>query len=131
MMKNTLSAPFAGAVTSAAMGITSLITDQQRGRIDMDEFVTQGQILCLEAGIAAIGGALGQTLIPVPIVGSIIGTVTANLVWGVAKGKLGTFDLHANAAKLAAASVSLAREVGVDENKILKNDADLDSYFLT
>lgn len=51
-----LSAPFAGAVTSAAMGITSLITDQQRGKIDMDEFVTQGQILCLEARIAAIGG---------------------------------------------------------------------------
>lgn len=172
----TLSAPFAGAVTSAAMGITSLIMDQQRGRIDMDEFVTQGQILCLEAGIAAIGGALGQTLIPVPIIGSIIGTVTANLVWGLAKGKLGSneeelkaklntytdsllvkidqayqdiiekiekqyirfdslieaaFDLHANAATLAAASVLLAREVGVDEKKILKNDADLDAYFLT
>lgn len=172
----TLSAPFAGAVTSAAMGITSLVTDQQSGKIDMDEFVTQGQILCLEAGIAAIGGAIGQTLIPVPIIGSIIGTVTANLVWGLAKGKLGSneeelkvklnayvdsllvkidkayqdiiekiekqykrfdslieaaFDFHANAATLAAASLSLAREVGVDENKILKNDADLDAYFLT
>lgn len=172
----TLSAPFAGAVTSAAMGITSLITDQQSGRIDMDEFVTQGQILCLEAGIAAIGGALGQTLIPVPIIGSIIGTLTANLVWGLAKGKLGSneeelkaklnayadsllvkideayqgiiemiekqykhfdslieaaFDFQANAATLAAASVSLAREVGVDAKKILENDADLDAYFLS
>ncbi|WP_419961337.1 hypothetical protein [Psychrobacillus sp. BM2] len=170
-----ISAPFAGAVTSAAMGITSLATDQRRGKIDMDEFVTQGQILCLEAGIAAIGGAIGQTLIPVPIIGSILGTVTANLVWGLAKGKLGNkemelkaklnayadsllvkidkayqdiiekiekqykrfdslieaaFDFQANAATLAAASVTLAREVGVEENKILKNDADLEAYFL-
>lgn len=31
----------------------------------MDEFVTQGHILCLEAGITGMGGELGQTLIPV------------------------------------------------------------------
>lgn len=171
----SLSAPFAGAVTSAAMGITSLIVDQTNGQIEMDEFVTQGQILCIEAGIAAIGGAVGQTLIPVPVLGSIIGTVTANMLWGLAKGKLGereeelkrllndyseslivkidqayyeiidkieqkyahfdsliqaAFDINANAATLAASSVVLAREIGVEEKKILKDDSDLDTFFL-
>ncbi|MGG2056330.1 hypothetical protein ABFY48_18450 [Lysinibacillus pakistanensis] len=85
----SLSAPFAGAVTSAAMGVTSLLVDHQKGQIDLDEVITQGQILCLEAGIAAIGGAIGQTLIPIPVLGAIIGTVTTNFVWGIAKGKLG------------------------------------------
>lgn len=171
----SLSAPFAGAVTSATMGVTSLLVDHQKGKIELDELVTQGQILCLEAGIAAIGGAIGQMLIPIPVLGAIIGTVTTNFVWGIAKGKLGkkeealkaymnkymddllakvnaayyeiiekidatygkfnslidaAFDVHANKASLAAASVDLARAVGVEENKILKDDADLEAFFL-
>lgn len=171
----SLSAPFAGAVTSAAMGVTSLLVDHQKGQIDLDEVVIQGQILCLEAGIAAIGGAIGQTLIPIPVLGAIIGTVTTNFVWGIAKGKLGqkeaalkrhmdeymagllskvdnayheiiqkidavymryntlidaAFDVNANKATLAAASIQLAREVGVKEHKILKNENDLEAFFL-
>lgn len=58
----------------------------------MEEFVTQGQILCIEAGVAAIGGAIGQMLIPIPVLGSILGTIISNLVWGFAKGKLGVCD---------------------------------------
>lgn len=171
----SLSAPFAGAVTSAAMGVTSLLVDHQKGQIDLDEVVTQGQILCLEAGIAAIVGAMGQTLIPIPVLGAIIGTVTANFVWGLAKGKLGqkeavlkrhmdeymaellakvdnayheiiqkidavytrfntlidaAFDVNVNKATLAAASIQLAREIGVEEHKILKDEDDLEAFFL-
>lgn len=171
----SLSAPFAGAVTSAAMGLTSLMTDLQTDQITMDEFVTEGQILCIEAGIASIGGAIGTMLIPVPVLGSIIGTVTANFIWGFAKDKLGekelelkkqldaytdsilakidsayqdiiakidatyaqytslieaAFDKNANTAVLAAASVNLAVAVDVEESRILKNDEELDAFFL-
>jgi len=157
------------------MGVTSLLVDHQKGQIDLDEVVTQGQILCLEAGIAAIGGAIGQSLIPIPVLGAIIGTVTTNIVWGLAKGKLGqkevalkrhmdeymagllakvdneyhkiikkidvmyarfntlidaAFDVNVNKATLAAASIQLAREVGVEEHKILKNEEDLEAFFL-
>jgi hypothetical protein len=171
----SLSAPFAGAVTSAAMGLSSLLVDLNKDQISLDEFFTQGQILCIEAGIAATGGAIGQMLIPIPVLGSVIGTVTANFVWGFAKDKLGAreqelkkmldaytesilakvektyqdiiskinktysnynslidaaFDNHANSAVLAAASVDLAVELGVDEQKILQNDSDLDAFFL-
>lgn len=171
----SLSAPFAGAVTSAAMGLSSLLADLNKNQISLDEFVTQGQVLCIEAGIAATGGAIGQMLIPIPVLGSIIGTVTANLVWGFAKDKLGAreqelkkmldaytdsilvkvdkayediiskinatyacynslidaaFDIHANTAVLAAASVDLAVKIGVDKHKILRNNDDLDAFFL-
>ncbi|MGB6406153.1 MAG: hypothetical protein WBF39_01680 [Planococcus donghaensis] len=171
----SLSAPFAGAVVSAAMGLASLSADLKEDRISMDEFVTEGQILCIEAGIAATGGAIGQMLIPIPVLGSIIGTVTANFVWGFAKDKIGAreqelkkvldeytssllaevnqayqeiiakinetydhynslieaaFDIQANSAVLAAASVNLAVALGVDNSKILRTDAELDSFFL-
>jgi hypothetical protein len=85
----SLSAPFAGAVTSVAMGLSFLLADLNKDQISLDEFVTQGQVICIEAGIAATGGAIGQMLIPIPVLGSVIGTVTANFVWGFAKDKLG------------------------------------------
>lgn len=40
------------------------------------------------------------------------------------------FDVHANSSVLAAASVDLAVEFNVKEHKILKNDDDLDGFFL-
>ncbi|MFU7592088.1 hypothetical protein ACMX9J_24415 [Priestia sp. RMT2NF4] len=171
----SLSAPFAGAMASAAMGLTSLMTDLNKNQITMDDFVTQGQILCLEAGIAATGGAIGQMLIPIPVLGSIIGTVTANFIWSYAKDKLGerehelknilntysqsvvtkldvayqdiilkinttydhydslidaAFTVRANSSVLASASVNLALELGVHECRILKDDNDLEEFFL-
>lgn len=84
-----LSAPFAGAVTSAAMGVGELTNRYLAGEIDADEVVTEGQVLCFEAGVAAIGGAIGQGLIPIPGLGAVVGTMTANLLWQFTKGKLG------------------------------------------
>ncbi|MGG2056329.1 hypothetical protein ABFY48_18445 [Lysinibacillus pakistanensis] len=40
------------------------------------------------------------------------------------------FDFNANKATLAAASILLAQEVGVEEYKILKNEDDLEAFFL-
>lgn len=170
-----LSAPFAGAVTSAAMGIGELTNRYIAGEIDADEVVTEGQVLCFEAGVAAIGGAVGQTLIPIPGLGAVIGTITANLLWQFTKGKLGereeelkkvlnrysdellakidqtyrdlieqinstyarfnslvdaAFDVSANTAVLAAASVELAEAIGVDSQKIIRNHEELDAFFL-
>lgn len=84
-----LSAPFAGAVTSAAMGMGTLTNRYLAGEIDADEVITEGQVLCFEAGVAAIGGAVGQALIPIPGLGAVIGTMTMSLVWQFTKGKLG------------------------------------------
>lgn len=171
-----LSAPFAGAVTSAAMGIGTLTNRYLAGEIDADEVITEGQVLCFEAGVAAIGGAIGQALIPVPGLGAVIGAMTMNFVWQLTKGKLGereaelkqlldhysdslhrklddayrdiinqinskyarfnslvdaAFDLEANAASLAAASIVFAEEMGVESNKIIRNHDELDAFFLS
>lgn len=171
-----LSAPFAGAVTSAAMGMGTLTNRYLAGEIDADEVITEGQVLCFEAGVAAIGGAIGQALIPIPGLGAVIGTMAMNFVWQLTKGKLGereaelkrvldqysdsllqkldeayrniinqinskyahfnslvdaAFDLEMNAASLAAASIVLAEEMGVESNKIIRNHDELDAFFLS
>lgn len=171
-----LSAPFAGAVTTAAIGVGMLVNRYVDGEIDADEVVTEGQVLCFEAGVAAIGAVVGQALIPVPVVGAILGTVATSLIWQFTKDKLGereeelkkvldtyfdqlskkadeayhaviqqinekyarfhslvdaAFDFEMNAATLAAASIELAKEIGVESKKIIHNHDELDAFFLS
>lgn len=170
-----LSAPFAASVTSASIGIAKLARLYKNGEIDADEVVTGGQVLCFEAGVVAIGSALGQLLIPVPILGAFVGAMTTKYIWELTKGKIGereaelkelldqysdsllrklddryrelvtkiemtyarfnslidaAFDLEMNVASLAAASIKLAEELGVQANKIIHNEDDLDAFFL-
>lgn len=74
-----LAAPFAGAVVSSGRAILSLAKDYQDGNISFEEFSELSVIATSEAGIVAAGAALGQTIIPVPLVGAVIGSAIARL----------------------------------------------------
>lgn len=68
------SAPFAGAVASAAVGVASLLVDYRKGKLTEQDFSSATNALCVEAGLSAVGAAIGQTIIPIPILGAVIGT---------------------------------------------------------
>lgn len=71
------SAPFAGSIVTTAIGVTSLYVDYKKGKISKNDFSDASLAISIEAGCAAIGAAMGQTLIPIPILGGIMGTVVA------------------------------------------------------
>lgn len=90
-----LSAPLAGAILSAGYSVASLANQYRQGKIDLDEFFELGQIACAESAMVAAGVALGQALIPLPVMGAVIGTIASRMVIG-----LGKKYLHREAAKL-------------------------------
>lgn len=71
------SAPFAGAIVSSTMGIASLAYDYKNGNITKEEFADNACVISFEAGVAAIGSAVGQAVIPIPALGAIVGSATA------------------------------------------------------
>ncbi|ETR67235.1 MAG: hypothetical protein OMM_05244 [Candidatus Magnetoglobus multicellularis str. Araruama] len=75
-----MSAPFAGAVVSAAKSVNSLIEDYQAGNISLDMFVDLGMMTCAESAIVGICTATGQTLIPVPVLGAVVGSVAGKML---------------------------------------------------
>lgn len=83
------SAPFAGAMVSTAMGIASLASDYQKGNISKLDFSECACALSVDAGLSAIGATLGQTFIPIPVLGAIIGTATAKASLEISKYVLG------------------------------------------
>lgn len=84
-----LSAPFAGAVVSAAFAVKSIVERYKSGKIDQDECVALGQITCAEAALVAIGSTLGQTLIPIPVLGALIGSTAARIFTGLVTKNMG------------------------------------------
>lgn len=82
-----MAAPFAGAVVSAAKGMSALIADYNANRIDLDELISLGTVICAESAIVGIATAAGQTLIPIPIVGAVVGSVAGKMVAEFLKGQ--------------------------------------------
>jgi len=77
---SALSAPFAGAVVSSGRAMAVLVQQYHSGDIEFDEFTALSMISTTEAGIAACGAALGQVMIPIPVIGAVIGSSAARLV---------------------------------------------------
>ena len=82
-----LSAPFAGAVVSATNGVMSLIKDYHSGKINGEDFVELGMVICAESAIVGIATAVGQTTIPIPVLGAVLGSVAGSMFLKILGGK--------------------------------------------
>lgn len=165
-----MAAPFAASVVSAAKGMASLAEDYRKGDISFDEFFDLGMIVCAESAIVGVSTAVGQALIPIPILGAVIGSLAGKMVAefttgqndkvaqrlrddmkafkskldGKMKEVLATitaefdrlnkltdaaFDFRLNT-NLIDRSVDLAVAYGVKADKIIINEAALDTFML-
>ena len=83
--KNVMSAPFAGAVTSSAIGVSDLYLKYRSGNLNYNEFCESANALSVEAGLAAIGSAIGQAVIPIPILGAVVGSAISKAALEITK----------------------------------------------
>lgn len=88
-----LAAPFAGSVVSAAMGMKTLVQRHRVGEIDDTDLVELGQVVCAEAAIVALATAAGQAIIPVPVLGAVVGALAGRVATGTAKWAIENSDV--------------------------------------
>ena len=81
-----MGAPFASALVTAAKGVGSLTLSLQRGEIDIEQFTDLGMIVCAEAAVVGAMTVAGQTVIPIPVLGALIGSISGKMLVTVAKG---------------------------------------------
>lgn len=84
-----LSAPLAGAFVSAGMEIASLIKSLNKGEITTDQFVELSLFACADSAIVAAGATIGQAVIPIPVVGAVIGAIAGRMVTDFCKQLMG------------------------------------------
>ncbi|MGM0786012.1 MAG: hypothetical protein ACQEUM_18105 [Pseudomonadota bacterium] len=79
-----MGAPFAAAIVSTGKGVAALSMQLKQGDIDTDEFVELGTVVCAEAAIVALATVAGQVAIPLPVVGSVVGSLSGRFLAEVA-----------------------------------------------
>ena len=80
-----MSAPFAAALVSATLGIASQAIKLSRHEISFDDFMYSILDLSIETAVSGAGAAIGQALIPVPVLGAIIGSLVSTTVLSLVK----------------------------------------------
>ncbi len=80
-------AAVASAVVTASFGVAEQAHLYRTGQIDQIQFIEHSEILCVDATISALSSFAGQVLIPVPILGAVIGNTVGTLMYQIAKDK--------------------------------------------
>ncbi len=81
-------AAVASALCTASFGIAEQANLYRKGQISEEEFIINSEILCLDTSISALSSFLGQAIIPIPVLGAVIGNTVGVLVYQVAKENL-------------------------------------------
>lgn len=105
-----LAAPFAGAVVSSAASVGELARRYYAGQISFDEFCELGMVSCIEGAVVGLAAAVGQALIPVPVLGATLGAIAGRLLASSCRDLLER-DSKAVAARMRAQYVEMLANV--------------------
>jgi hypothetical protein len=74
------SAAVASAMVTAAFGVAEQAHRLRKGEIAEAEFLENSELVCLEAAVGALSSFVGQALIPVPVLGAVIGNTVGMIM---------------------------------------------------
>lgn len=66
-------APIANAMITATFGLITQSKMLSDGKITNEEFIDNSEMMCLDVSLSALSSIIGQTIIPIPVIGAIIG----------------------------------------------------------
>ncbi len=75
----------ASAYVTAAFGIAAQVNALERGEVSEEDFVINCETVCLDVTISAIASVAGQVLIPIPVLGAVIGNVAGEVIYELCK----------------------------------------------
>ena len=81
-------AAVANALFTASFGIASEANKYRNGEISQEEFLWNAEVLCVEVSVSALSSAIGQAVIPIPVLGAVIGNVAGTFLYEIAKDNL-------------------------------------------
>lgn len=83
-----ISAPFAAGMVTATFGIAKQAIQLAEGTINTDDFIYNIQQLSVDTAVSGAGAVVGQALIPIPVIGAVVGSLVAVKVLGTIQDNL-------------------------------------------
>ena len=78
-------AAVASALVTAAFGIAEQVHQLRQGNVNEQAFIENSEILCLDATVSALSSFAGQIMIPVPILGAVLGNAVGSTMYQLTK----------------------------------------------
>lgn len=75
------SAAVASSIVTASFGIAEQANKLRCGEIDELEFIENAELVSLETAVSALSSFVGQALIPVPVLGAVIGNTIGTVMY--------------------------------------------------
>lgn len=75
----------ASAYVTAAFGIAAQVKALEEGKVSEEDFVINCETVCLDVTVSAIASVAGQILIPIPVLGAVIGNVAGEFLYELCK----------------------------------------------
>lgn len=85
-------AAVASAIVTASFGVADQVCQLKQGQIDEQTFIENSETLCLDASISALSSFAGQVLIPVPVIGAVIGNTVGTMMYQIAKDNFSSYE---------------------------------------
>lgn len=82
------SAAVASSVVTAGFAIAEQANRLRQGEISETEFIENAELVCLEAAVSALSSFIGQALIPVPVLGAVIGNAAGTIMYKAVRDSL-------------------------------------------
>ena len=75
----------ASALVTAAYGVAAQVKSLENGSVSQEDFVINCETVCLDVTVSAIASLVGQTVIPIPVLGAVIGNVAGEFIYDLCK----------------------------------------------
>lgn len=113
-------AAVASAMVTAIFGIAEQAYQFKQGNVNEQRFIENSEMLCLDASVSALSSFAGQVLIPVPVLGAVIGNTVGTMMYQIAKDNLSAreqkiFEEYAKAVRQLDVSLQEQYQEFVDE----------------
>lgn len=81
-------ASMSSAMVTATLGMLAQSYKLNNGDITAEEFVDASEVICLDVTMSAVSSMLGEILIPIPVLGAIIGNTVGMFMMNIARSYL-------------------------------------------
>lgn len=75
----------ANALVTASFGVAEQLHLYRKRMLTQTEFIESSEMLCLDTAVSAVSSIAGQALIPVPVLGAVIGNATGTMLYQILK----------------------------------------------
>lgn len=109
----------ASSLCTASFGVAEQAHKFRNKEIDEVELIRASEIVCLDAAVSALSSALGQAIIPVPVLGAVIGNTVGTVIYQAAKDNLSDYEQRV-LAEYEEQQKRLDAELGAEHEKLLE-----------